>query len=108
MDRSGEEAKKQEILEKRSLSSRNGLVAVVSPLGGRNTTGIVTLPFYFDGTTEEVSIYLGDDPTIDKTIHFPRFAVSAVIEDGETLPESMPADDDDVKERDRLEEQGIQ
>ncbi|PKL32511.1 MAG: hypothetical protein CVV45_12350 [Spirochaetae bacterium HGW-Spirochaetae-10] len=104
MDRSGKEPEKKTILEKRTLSSRNSLVAIVSPLGGRINTGTITLPFYYDGTTEEVSIYLGSDPSIDTTVHFPRFAVSGIIEEGETLPESMPGDDEDVREKERLEE----
>lgn len=104
LDRSGKELEKKTILEKRTLSSRNSLVAIVSPSGGRIHTGTITLPFYYDGTTEEVSIYLGSDPAIDKTVHFPRFAVSGIIEEGETLPESMPDDDVETGEKDRLEE----
>ncbi|MBW7859185.1 MAG: prepilin-type N-terminal cleavage/methylation domain-containing protein [Leptonema sp. (in: Bacteria)] len=89
LNRNDEEIEKKPILDKHSLASRNGLVAVVSPLGGRVNSGVVTLPFFFDGTTEEVSIYLGSDSIIDKTVYFPRFSVSAKVENGETLPEAL-------------------
>lgn len=89
LKRDDDEVEKKPILDKHTLASRNGLVAIVSPLGGRVNSGIVTLPFFFDGTTEEVSIYLGSDSMIDKTVHFPRFSVSAKVESGETLPEAL-------------------
>jgi prepilin-type N-terminal cleavage/methylation domain-containing protein len=104
IDRSGRRPEKKTILDRRALSSRNSIVAVVSPLGGRINSGTVTLPFLYDGTTEEVSIYLGPDPAVDKTVHFPRFSAAAIIEEGETLPESMPGDDGNAREKDRLEE----
>lgn len=104
MERKGQEVQKEIFLKERTLSSRNSLVAIVSPLGGRITAGVVTLPFYSYGRTEEVSIHLGEESSIKRTVHFPAFGVVGRIEEGETLPESMPMDDDDVREEDRLKE----
>lgn len=92
MDRSGPRAEKKPIFEERRLSSSNSLVEVISTSGARIAAGHVVIPFFPDGTTEEVSILLGSGPGVDvkKTVLFPRFSVSARVEEGEVLPDAMP------------------
>lgn len=101
VDRSGRKPEKKPIFEERSLSGANSLVETVSTSGVRVATGHVVIPFFPDGTTEEVSILLGTGPGVDvkKTIVFPRFSVSARVEEGEVLPDAMPDEETAADEK---------
>lgn len=82
INRTDEETEEVEIVKERNLSFRSKILAV-SVAGVRSDSGKLTIPFYPDGSAEQLALYLGPDGEIKKTVVFNRYGGTVSIVDGE-------------------------
>lgn len=74
----------KDVIKKRSLSSTNSLIAMQVGSANRETRGKLTIRLYPEGTSDELAIYMGQEPEIKATVLFTRYGKGSVAQGEQT------------------------
>ncbi len=87
INRTESEVEESLILKPKNLAAANALIAIVTPSTGRIVSGILKVVIPPSGESEEMAIYLGDDPLVKQTVLYHKYSGSAEVVKGEAYLE---------------------